>query len=106
SLLARSATDREERVMVELFVSLAPLILAVAILVVLFLLLRRWRIPRRRLRQTSANRRLQSKLIRMLSGDRTAAERLVARERCLNPGQSEAWYWEKVISDLERDRRY
>jgi len=42
----------------------------------------------------------------MLSGDRTAAERLVARERCLNPGQSEAWYWEKVISDLERDRRY
>ena len=52
-----------------------------------------------------APRQLQQELIRQLSGDRQAAERLVEREKRLNPGHPESWYWEKALNDLRRDRR-
>ncbi len=48
---------------------------------------------------------LEKKLLLMLGGDRNAALRLVSAARQKKPGQTEFWYWEKVIRDLERDRR-
>ncbi|MBW4683275.1 MAG: tetratricopeptide repeat protein [Microcoleus vaginatus WJT46-NPBG5] len=51
------------------------------------------------------NLKLERKLINLLNGNRSAAERLIEQTRQKNPGKSENWYWEKVIYDLERDRR-
>lgn len=46
---------------------------------------------------------LQSKLLNRL--DRDVANRLISNAKRSNPGHSEQWYWEKVIYDLNRDRR-
>ncbi|MCX7597106.1 MAG: ABC transporter permease [Fischerella sp.] len=48
---------------------------------------------------------LKNRLIAMLDGDTTAAERLVEQARQDYPGMPESWYWERAIADLERDRR-
>lgn len=40
-----------------------------------------------------------------LTRDRATAERLLALAREYNPHRSEQWCYEKVIYDLERDRR-
>ncbi len=53
----------------------------------------------------ASNGKLEKKLLAMLQGDRTGAERLLKAARQGNPGRPNEWYWEKVISDLERDRR-
>lgn len=50
-------------------------------------------------------KQLQKELLTMLGGNTEVANRLVARQRQINPAQTEAWYLEKVISDLKRDRR-
>lgn len=55
--------------------------------------------------QNQPSPELRGQLIRRMSGDQAAAERLVAQAKRKNPGHPEAWYWEKVISDLEQDRR-
>lgn len=47
---------------------------------------------------------VRDKLLRLLKQDREMAERLIAQAKQKNPNQSEAWYWEKVLWDLERDR--
>ena len=47
----------------------------------------------------------QSRLYALVSGDKALANRLVEQARSLNPTKSEQWLWEKVIVDLERDRR-
>ncbi|MEH2195138.1 MAG: hypothetical protein V7K98_21205 [Nostoc sp.] len=52
------------------------------------------------------NRRLQKRLLVLLNGDATTAERLLKQQRQRHQGESEKWYLEKVIYDLERDRRY
>ena len=52
-----------------------------------------------------ARQSTQNQLFRLLRGDHQVASRLVDRERERNPQQSEQWLWEKVIRDLERDRR-
>lgn len=44
-------------------------------------------------------------LIQMLHGDRQAVERLIESARARQPGKPECWYAEKVLHDLERDRR-
>jgi len=49
------------------------------------------------------NRILESKLLSRL--DRNVAYRLVNSAKKSNPGKSEQWYLEKVIYDLNRDRR-
>ncbi|WP_245894967.1 hypothetical protein [Nostoc cycadae] len=51
------------------------------------------------------NRELQHKLIEMFRGDSATAKRLLKRQRQLHKGKSDNWYLEKVIYDLERDRR-
>jgi hypothetical protein len=42
----------------------------------------------------------------MLGGDKQVVLRLLRNARKNNPGKSYLWYHEKVIRDLERDRRY
>lgn len=50
-------------------------------------------------------RATQTRLRAMLNGDVQTMTRLLERARERNPGRSEQWIWEKVIFDLERDRR-
>ncbi|BAY94784.1 hypothetical protein [Tolypothrix sp. PCC 7601] len=51
------------------------------------------------------NRYLQGDLLILVKGDVATAKRLLAQQRRKNPGKSDNWYLEKVIYDLERDRR-
>jgi uncharacterized membrane protein YhaH (DUF805 family) len=48
---------------------------------------------------------LRTQLLELLAGDTAAADRLLSHIRSRYPGQSEQWYYEKVIQDLIRDRR-
>lgn len=52
------------------------------------------------------DRSLDRELLRLLGRDRQAALRLLKNARKNHPGRSYLWYHEKVIRDLERDRRY
>ena len=52
------------------------------------------------------NRSLDKELLRLLGGDTNTALRLLRNARKNHPGKSYLWYHEKVIRDLERDRRY
>lgn len=56
-------------------------------------------------RKKIKNRDLSKKLLTMLSGDEKAAIRLLENIKKKNPGESYIWCQEKVIRDLERDRR-
>jgi hypothetical protein len=60
--------------------------------------------PSSRSSQQKINR-LQPRLLNLLNGDRAGAERLLRHAKQNNPGMSETWYFEKVIHDIERDRR-
>lgn len=46
------------------------------------------------------------RVITLLNGDAAAAQRLFKTARLRNPGESDQWCWEKVLWDLERDRRW
>lgn len=48
---------------------------------------------------------LNQRILTMLNGNEKAALRLLRGVRKSNPGKSYVWYQEKVIRDLERDRR-
>lgn len=48
---------------------------------------------------------LKNQLVNLLGGDSEGAERLVAQARKTYPKMPEHWYWERVIADVERDRR-
>lgn len=48
---------------------------------------------------------LKNTLIARLDGDITTAERLIEQAQQSYPGMSENWYIERVLDDLERDRR-
>jgi hypothetical protein len=56
-------------------------------------------------RARAANRDLETRLLSLLQNDSSTAYRLVKHARNSHPGRPENWYWEKAISDLERDRR-
>jgi hypothetical protein len=43
--------------------------------------------------------------LQMMRGDQEALIRLAANQFCKHPDRSDVWVWEKVIYDLERDRR-
>jgi uncharacterized protein HemY len=51
-----------------------------------------------------ASHHLQTKLLKLMHGDRQGAERLIRQARLKYGGKSDNWYVEKVIFDLERDR--
>lgn len=46
----------------------------------------------------------RQKLLKLLGNHQPTVDRLVEQARWKNPGESEQWYWEKVLYDLERDR--
>ncbi len=54
----------------------------------------------------SGNNHLRKKLIGLLHGDVDAANRLIAHCQKNHPNKSIDWYLEKVIWDLEKDRRF
>jgi hypothetical protein len=49
--------------------------------------------------------KLQRRTIALMNNDRQRIDRLLTNARQRNPGQSEQWYWEKILYDLERDHR-
>jgi hypothetical protein len=53
---------------------------------------------------TYKNSRLWKQLLRKLNNENTTAERLINHLMIKHPGQSERWYLEKAIFDLERDK--
>lgn len=57
-----------------------------------------------RVSKEEPSRNLQIKLLRLLSGDRNTANRLIALAKTRNPDKSIDWCVEKVIFDLQRDR--
>lgn len=48
---------------------------------------------------------LKTRLINLLAGDVKGADRLIAQAKQTYPNMPENWYWERVIADIERDRR-
>ena len=52
----------------------------------------------------TVNTNLRNKLFSLTGGSKDLAARLLAQVRQRYPGNSEIWYYEKVIYDLERDR--
>ena len=46
----------------------------------------------------------RERLFTLVKGNRALANRLLDLARRNHPNHSEAWYWEKVIYDLERDQ--
>lgn len=58
----------------------------------------------------SSPRRIKSRppkrVVSLLNGDTATAQRLFETARLRNPGESDQWCWEKVLWDLERDRRW
>lgn len=87
------------------------LILIIAMLVILFFLLKTRRISYPEFLRKyftpkqQDNSHLDRRLMKLLHGDKSAARRLIEQAKRRNPGRSEVWYYEKVISDLESDRR-
>ena len=52
------------------------------------------------------DRSLDRELLKLLGGSKETALRLLRKARKNHPGKSYLWYHEKVIRDLERDRRF
>lgn len=48
---------------------------------------------------------LRRDLLALLGGNQDTANRLLSQVESSNPGRPVSWYFEKVIKDLERDRR-
>ena len=47
---------------------------------------------------------LERKLLKLLGGNRSTANRLIQQSQLRHPDKSADWHWEKAIYDLERDR--
>ena len=83
------------------FIVIILLIGAIALIGLLF-----WQLQKQQKNKPKLNRSLDKELLRLLGGDKNAALRLLRNARKNHPGRSYLWYHEKVIRDLERDRRY
>lgn len=49
--------------------------------------------------------RLKKRLLLMLNGDRGTYERLLKATQGKYPNKNQSWWLEKIIADLERDKR-
>ena len=76
------------------------LLIAIALLYIL------WQQIQQQKRKPHLDRSLDRQLLMLLGGDKKAALRLLRNARKHHPNKSYLWYHEKVIRDLERDRRY
>lgn len=87
--------------------------LIVLCLVALVLIVAKWapqienlfKPKRRKRRYPDEVYELESRLLNMLQGDTEALKRLLSVSRGVYPGRTAKWHIEKVIWDLERDRR-
>jgi hypothetical protein len=52
----------------------------------------------------TASPHLLTKLVKLLHGDKKAAERLISHERTKHPGRTMDWYVQEAIDNLLRDR--
>lgn len=107
---------------VEIVILLITLIFVIAVFVIIYILINFFRNQPQtnkyysrklqplkigsRLNQNSSINQLESKLLTMLQGDVTTAKRLYRLTKTNNPTESKEWCLEKIIFDLERDRRY
>lgn len=66
---------------------------------------RRHAVAERQSTTPHVSREVQNKLLSMVNGDSRMADRLLDHARKHNAHRTEQWVWEKVIYDLERDRR-
>lgn len=80
-------------------------ILLAALLFLIYILWQQIKQKRNR-SKSKLDRSLDKQLLTMLGGDRKVALRLLRNARKNHPGRTYLWYHEKVIGDLERDRRY
>lgn len=76
-------------------------LVGIALLVVLYI-----SIQKQFKNKPKLDRSLDRELLRLLGGDKKTALRLLRNARKNHPGRTYLWYHEKVIRDLERDRRY
>ena len=53
----------------------------------------------------SQTRKLFGQLVNLLNGESNTANRLLDNQRKATPNKPEEWILEKVLSDLQRDRR-
>ncbi len=58
-----------------------------------------------RRQQDKVDPKLRKRTIALMNNDIQRIDRLLTNARQRNPGQSEQWYWEKILYDLERDHR-
>lgn len=54
--------------------------------------------------EPTADSHLQNQLFGLVGGDKATANRLVEQLKRNHPDMSENWYWQRAITDLERDR--
>ncbi|BCL34246.1 hypothetical protein [Nostoc sp. MS1] len=54
--------------------------------------------------QQTVNEALKQKVLNLVNGDKDICNRLISSARTRFSGKDESWYWEKVYSDLIRDR--
>lgn len=83
------------------FIVIILLIGAIALICLLF-----QQLQKQQKKKPKLNRSLDKELLRLLGGNKNTALRLLRNARKNHPGRSYLWYHEKVIRDLERDRRY
>ena len=56
-------------------------------------------------KRRNSDAKLEAKLLNLLGGDHATASRLLDQAKDSHPNQTRSWYLEKVIWDLERDRK-
>ena len=84
----------------DLIVVILPLV-GIALLVVLYK-----EIQKQFKNKPKLDRSLDRELLNLLGGDKKTVLRLLRNARKNHPSKSYLWYHEKVIQDLERDRRF
>lgn len=89
-----------------MFETLIPLLFLLILCLLIYLLFQEIKKQKRGKGKYRLDHRLSKRLLLMLSGDEKAALRLLRNVRHNNPHKSYLWCQEKVIRDLERDRRY
>ncbi|MGK7893993.1 MAG: hypothetical protein AB4372_10305 [Xenococcus sp. (in: cyanobacteria)] len=89
-----------------MFENLIPLLFLLIFCFLIYLLFQEIKKQKRGHAKYRLDNRLSKKILLMLSGDKKAALRLLRNARQNNPHKSYLWCQEKVIRDLERDRRY
>lgn len=86
--------------------SVVIFIFFLVLLILVYVLLQQIQQQKNNQSKYKLDRGLDKQLLIMLGGDKKAALRLLRNARKNNPGKSYLWYHEKVIRDIERDRRY